>query len=442
MRKNLVIALVLFAVITQSLSAKNLLKKAAKAKRLTGLCTVGQAFITYNDFYASTMATHQGWRVGVVTKDGCNGPDVKVILSDGTSIKADLSNPYYESEKSYNATAIYFNIPSIIGQGTWKVVSPGNTLGPFNFPTAPSQRAFRPSKWAFIADMDDSTYSASTFDRLQMMTKLDYQGVIHNGDFAYNVHSSKGTRGDQYFDKFSKISTRMPFIVSPGNHEVYDDFKMFNYRFMMPGGGSPASPQASNYYSFVVNGVYFVTVNWDWIFMSNDVDKRKQAVFNWLQADLLKHSLDPEVKYRVFFSHKPFYCTFTDPDCLGYYLYKPFESLFYKHKFDLLLNSHVHLYYRHKKLDSKFNLVDQSSPFPQTMISGHQGVDPSRGGNKHVVPEDRKGRVEEVALAGDPNILTVEFKSDGITLTLNDCLTNNVLDQLTLPRSKPISLME
>jgi len=413
------------------------LKKILSYNLKSGECKVGQAHITYNDFYGSEMKAQQGWRVSVVSRDYCSSSQVKVVLQDGSAIQSDFNNNYYDSEKGYSATAFFFNIPYSKANGSWRVVASGNQLGPFSFPEAPAQRGFRPSKWAFIADMDDSEYSQSTFDRLEMMTKLGYQGVIHNGDFAYNIHTSKGTKGDTYFENFSRISSRLPYLITPGNHEKYDDFKMFNYRFKMPGGGDPTiQPQASNYYSAVINGVHFVSLNWDWIFMSDDAVSRKKEVLNWLSDDLKKHSANPEIKYRVFFTHKPFYCTFAEEDCLNFYHFKPIESLLYKYQFDLLLTSHVHLYYRHKKLDSKFNIADKNSQYPQSFISGHQGVDPTRGGNKLKVPSKRKGRLEKVALAGDPNILTIEFKNDGITLTLNDCQTNTVLDQLTLSKSE------
>lgn len=427
-----VLALILFFLAANIVSKKN--SPLSKFFTVAG-CNVGQAHITYNDFYGSVMTSNQGWRVSVVSRDGCSASDVNVVLQDGTVIKPDIKNDYYELEKNYRATAFFFNIPNNLAKGSWKVSSPGSQLGPFDFPSIQPQRAFKPSKWAFIADMDDSSYSQSTFDRLEMMSKLDYQGVIHNGDFAYNVHSSKGKKGDQYFEKFSKISARLPYLISPGNHEKYDDFKMFNYRFKMPGGGNPVTqPRASNYYSAIINGVYFFSLNWDWIFMSDNANSRLTEVITWLKADLERHSVNPEVRYRVFFSHKPIYCTFAEEDCLGFYLYKPIESLFYKYKFDLLLGSHVHLYYRHKKFDSKFNIVNQNSPFPITIITGHQGVDPSEGGNTNIVPSDRLGRLEVIALAGAINILTVEFKSDGIALTLNDCLTNRVVDQIIVPK--------
>lgn len=85
--------------------------------------------------------------------------------------------------------------------------------------------------WAFVADMDESIYSKPTFNRLLQLQMFKFDGVIHNGDFAYNVHTSKGKVGDSYFNAFAGISTVMPFIVSPGNHEVFDDTKFFNYRF-------------------------------------------------------------------------------------------------------------------------------------------------------------------------------------------------------------------
>lgn len=209
----------------------------------------------------------------------------------------------------------------------------------------------------------------------------------------------------------------------------------------MPGGGNGLEKKASNYYSYVYKGIYFLTVNWDYVFL--DGQNNLPEVLRWLKQDLEKMDKMPEIKYRFFFSHKPFYCTMPEDDCVNFYLFKPVESLLYKYQFDLILNSHVHLYYRHKKLTPSM-LIDKSenSVYPQMLISGHQGIDPDRGGNKETVEKKRRGRLEITALAGQPQLLVLDFQSGGIKLTLAECDSFFTLDETFIPYrlKKPLTV--
>lgn len=421
---------------------KNPTQQLLEQSRLSGLtagaCTLEQPHITLGDAFGTGLPGSNRWTVVAVSKDDCKQATVNLILSDGTILAPSFKNSYSNAEKKYDAQAFFWQIPSGTKATTWKLVSSTNSLGPYPFPASSPQRNFVPSKWILIADMDDSTYSAPTISRLKTMASEGWDGVIHNGDFAYNIHTSKGTVGDSYFKTFSQISTLIPFVVTPGNHEYFDSFKMFNYRFQMPGAPNGLSTaQASNYYSFVYKGVYFVTINWDYVFQ--DGQNNMKEVITWFQQDLARVSQNPEVKYKIFFSHKPFYATFADEDTVNFYLYKPVESLLYKYNFDAVFASHVHLYYRNKKLDKNMKIVHDTENVPVMIISGHQGVDPDKGGNKDQVSDKRRGVLEVTALAGAPNIFTFEVTAAGIQFALRDCATYKVLDSFFAPAKSSIS---
>ena len=402
-------------------------------------CSIQQPHITYGDYFHSTQPSDAIWTISAVTRDGCKKSDVVLRLSDGTRLSPELKNSYYEEEKNYEAASFFFSITAaqLLGSSSWIMESPTNVLGPFSLPQTSPGRASSASKWLIIADMDESIYSAPTLERLSTLAKRGgFDGVIHNGDYAYNIHNSKGKVGDSYFDSFSKVSARIPYIVTPGNHEYYDSFQMFNYRFQMPGAGNGLEAQAANYYSFIVKGVYFLTINWDYVFTEEGEDNFKE-VFEWVRQDLEAMKRNKEVLRKVFFTHKPFYCTFGDEDCYNFYLYKPIESLLYKYEFDVIINSHVHLFYRNKKIDKNFNLVADSFPVPSIIISGHQGVNPDRGGNTNYIPYEKTGVMEKIALAGSPNYLEMDVDETGISFKLKDCFDEKILDQVLIS-SHPI----
>ncbi len=411
-----------------------------KKVEITGatVCTVEQPHITYGGKFGRQMAGDAVWTVSVVSRTGCTSSEVTLVLDNGVKLPPYSSNSYLNPEKDYSSTAFFFRLTErdMKLATTWTVLAKSQWVGPFTLPKTLPRREFQPSRWLVIADMDDSSYSAPTIELLKRLAKEEkFDGVIHNGDYAYNIHNSKGRVGDNYFATFSKVSSLVPYIVTPGNHEKFDQFKMFNYRFQMPGAGAGLSRQAANYYSFIVKGIYFVTINWDYAFLIEGQNNFRE-VFDWLKADLQKAAADPTIMRRIFFTHKPFYCTFVDPDCVNFYLFKPVEALLFKHKFDVILNAHVHLYYRHKKLDSLMRLVPESALVPSTLISGHQGVDPLLGGNNFEVKDARRGRLELSAQAGSPNILIMESSAEGLQFSLRSCDSLALLDSLQL-RQRP-----
>lgn len=378
------------------------------------------------------------WTIGAVSKDGCKKSQVYLLLSDGTKISPAVKNSYYNAEKSYTADAFFFEVPRSNSAASWSLVAPLGTLGPFKFPTTTPKKPMAPSRWAIVADMDESSYSKPTFDKLRILAQAgNTDAVIHNGDFAYNIHNSKGKVGDSYFRAFSRVSTLLPFVITPGNHEYFDEFKFFNYRFQMPGADNGLTTRGANYYSFIQKGIFFVSINWDYVF--SDTNSNMAEVLKWLVPELERAAKDKNVVYKVFFSHKPFYCTFAEEDCVNFYLYKPVESLLYKHHFDAIITSHVHLYYRHKKLNKNFQIVSDSADVPPMFISGHQGVDPNTGGNQNTVKDKRQGVLEAYARAGNPNILMMESSESGLSFSLRDCETDALLDQLFIQRKSRLT---
>lgn len=62
--------------------------------------------------------------------------------------------------------------------------------------------------------------NAQSLSRLQKEVQNGvYDGVIHVGDFAYDMNTDNGLVGDAFMDQIQPIAGYLPYMTCPGNHE-------------------------------------------------------------------------------------------------------------------------------------------------------------------------------------------------------------------------------
>lgn len=280
------------------------------------------------------------------------------------------------------------------------------------------------------------------------LNPTEYDGLIHIGDYAYDIQDDKGMRGDEFFNLMSPLTSRVPYIAIPGNHEKHNKFKLFNYRFKMPGGGKPHK-RGSNYFSYNLKGAHFVTVNWDWVFKPKDKQKFKERwneVFEWLREDLELYSRDNQTHFLIFLSHRPFNCSYDSKDCYIFLHLRPFKALLKKYNVDLILNGHKHKYYRLKKITDDFELggEEETKFSPLQIINGRAGcknIDvlyfPNIDGkNKPEIEEDEisRGPLDNVALNDEAYWMELEISPDRIKGQLIASISFTIVDKFEVLR--------
>jgi len=94
-----------------------------------------------------------------------------------------------------------------------------------------------------VASIGDMGYGPLSDDSVAQLTKLVEAGeidvVVHNGDISY----ADGEMGhwDVFMRKVEPIASRVPYQVTPGNHEFWFNFSAYNHRFVMPDEGATHS---------------------------------------------------------------------------------------------------------------------------------------------------------------------------------------------------------
>jgi len=405
-------------------------------------CHVTQKFVTLGDFFSSRGDESSYFIISAVNVgNGCKSGDVvlRIIDSSGSKLLKLLptETTYEREQRNYKATGYYFHIPREYGLPLyyWYIETPHAITTTTRMPSGGSRNPENVAKWIVVADMNVSEKSKPLFDKLYTLHSEDYDGLIHIGDFAYDIDNRDGMVGDEYFEEASHASgNRIPYIVSPGNHENYDKGRMFNYRFKMSGGGKP-DKRGANYFSYTYKGVHFVTINWDYLFsdkMEHQDDWKE--VFDWLKDDLKEARNSPNVNFIVFYSHRPFYCQHVE-DCNNFFILRPFEALLRKYKTDLIMTAHVHIYSR-LKYNNDFQIFNTPQEGGPLMIvngaAGVQQLTANEGLTGPFVASGYEGESAWLRLTTTPNSMKGE---------LLNSKTDKVLDSFEITKQRKAILV-
>lgn len=348
----------------------------------TSDCKIEQPHITLGEYFTKSSNFSNYFTVSAIIRGVNCDPklEIKRVIGKDVILPPDEKRPYNLPDIGYESTSYFFSIPKSLSSNlnTWKV----KTITDSSYEVyMPSQGSLSPpgeANIAIVADMDVSLISLPLLELMQNWDQSTFDFMLHVGNFAYMIEDNSGKKGDEYFEEMSKRATmKIPYVVTPGNHDMKDTGKLFNYRFRMPGGGD-YTDRAAHYFSFRYKGVHYVTVNSDLIFFHRP--ELKIDVLNWLRNELETASKDPEVNFIVFYSHRPFYCPiFIGDHCKIFYHWRPFEIMLRKYKVDMYLLAHAHFIFRLKKQQDFVNFEgEEAEKLPLMVVAGACGSLPHK----------------------------------------------------------------
>ncbi|KAK7114474.1 acid phosphatase type 7-like [Littorina saxatilis] len=190
-----------------------------------------------------------------------------------------------------------------------------------------------------------------TFPALQEEIQThNHTAVWHVGDFAYDLFNDGGWIGDEFLRKIEPVAANIPYMVSPGNHEIeLGDFIQYRTRFSIPGAAWPI-PAGKMWYSYDIGLVHFISYSTEVFFTHHEAYACRQ--FYWLVDDLTKANTNRHnVPWVVAMGHRPMYCSNDNgDDCTNL----PFrgrvraglEKMFHAQGVDLIIEAHEHSYER------------------------------------------------------------------------------------------------
>eukprot|EP01016_Furgasonia_blochmanni_P043142 TRINITY_DN5814_c0_g1_i6.p1 TRINITY_DN5814_c0_g1~~TRINITY_DN5814_c0_g1_i6.p1 ORF type:complete len:394 (+),score=13.93 TRINITY_DN5814_c0_g1_i6:591-1772(+) len=171
----------------------------------------------------------------------------------------------------------------------------------------------------------------------------DIAAVLHGGDLVYEIYEENGEKARRYFNRVQGFASRVPYIITPGNHEDYDNYSSLVARMRTP----LWEKTQSHYFSYNMGNAHFVMINLD-LYLDN---KELQGNFEkWVKNDLEEANKESERKLRpwvIVVSHRPIFCSDDASDCeknqdrFGW-----LSRMLQDNKVDLFLTAHMHNYER------------------------------------------------------------------------------------------------
>mgnify|MGYP006094212435 CR=1 FL=1 len=189
--------------------------------------------------------------------------------------------------------------------------------------------------------------------------------------------------------KIEPIAARVPYQVSPGNHEIWFNFSAYKNRFVMPDNGT----NDALYHNHVVgNRIHFIGMDteafWDTAYM------------NPRQISFIQNELEssPDDKWRICFGHRPLYASNhggADIPAGYYYLRKKIESTLNKYKINLVLQAHEHDYERSWPVSNNGTVWQTNYTSPNAPVyvvngaAGNREAEPTPPGKMVWQPQDQ-----------------------------------------------------
>jgi hypothetical protein len=202
----------------------------------------------------------------------------------------------------------------------------------------------RPLRMVAIADMG---YGPNSDENVAAMTALVDAGQVdllsHYGDVSYADADEQ--HWDDFWRKVEPIASRVPYMTTPGNHELWWNFTAYQARcaMSMPSAGPNTLPGAM-YYNLQIGTVHFVYLDSEtWI----DTPSIDAAQISWAKNRIASVNRT-QVPWLVVMQHRGLYCTGDKFQCqdFGEVLRLQVEGLFNDLKVDVNIAGHIHNYLR------------------------------------------------------------------------------------------------
>ena len=281
----------------------------------------------------------------------------------------------------------------------YRIVAPGEESREGLSFTVPKRaedidKSLDPTYLAVWGDMGVVPLGFKVFDTiLKDHEETPFNATMLFGDISYagidtEIKILNVTKADEWefvWDLFGRqvepMSSKVPFMVGVGNHDMFYNAAAYSTRFGMPYENSKGN---QFWYSYDIGHIHMVSASSEHSYLPSS-DQIK-----WLEEDLKQANQNRDtVPWIVFNIHRPIYSSDAD----GYSAHKPgcplqrgFEHFLIEYKIDLVLVGHEHCYERvhpvvngtvvalPSRKDSEGNDIYENPQAPAHVVVGTAGA--------------------------------------------------------------------
>lgn len=216
-----------------------------------------------------------------------------------------------------------------------------------------------------VGDLGQTNYSKLVVHNITENKKLSM--ILYTGDLSYALNNQ--TKWDTFGELIEKSASKIPWMITPGNHEIeYSKnnsiYLAFEKRYRMPEikpaqfnntliKTSTSNPKlflsdynfGNAFYSFNSGYVHIISLN---SYSRSDLYSKQ---YKWLEKDLKKINRE-KTPWVFVIMHVPWYSSqFNIKDTLQYtYMRDYIEPLLYKYSINIVFAGHKHIYERTYKI--------------------------------------------------------------------------------------------
>lgn len=238
-----------------------------------------------------------------------------------------------------------------------------STWGPAPTPTFSTWNVGRPGAYAMVADIGLANSQGTVAGLLQLAQSGSIDFLAAYGDLSYA--DAYQAVWDQQGRRLQPITSVVPYLVCPGNHEIPWEFVALRHRFSMPGAG------------WLNNTAKWYSLDWSYahlVFLDSELEEDlphfSDEQLAWLQQDLAAAQQRRDAyPWIIVGFHRPLYCSNgDDKNCVDFvqYMRHRIEDILYANKVDLVVYGHVHSYERlyptYKNKPVQFNYSSPAAP--------------------------------------------------------------------------------
>jgi len=293
--------------------------------------------------------------------------------------------------------------------------------------------------------------------------------IVHNGDLAYNLGSKSGSVGVDFLKSIEPVTSILPYMVTPGNHEFMDSSEPYYNNWFLGQtslGTTSGSSEAIMWYSFDVGTkLHMIMISTE--VYCEDTDNLV-AQYKWLEQDLASVRARDEQPWIVAFGHRQIYindestlhsrlmrlglqctdpslqkCDYTESCKDGVNCGYSIQELFEKYKVDMYFAGHEHTYVRMYPITSNLTYETQASDVyinPQHttyIVSGAAGTQSTP--SKMTAKSSAAATPTAAAVGGYTFSYFKVYNSSLLSLEQIDVTTGTTVDSFSIEKdsSKP-----